>query len=139
MFNYLARSLINNRLRLKRAQSYRVLGSGTRFRSDYIIERLNGCRRGPQRILTELPSDLRTPSELAAKLIESEITEHMLRCWTRRKKNPPPFFRINSHHILFRESAFFDWLNALTVPKTYRRGRWVYEHKRETGIANDCP
>ena len=133
MFNYFDRQFVCERLRISLRTSYRIFGSGRRIRSDYMIDLLNRTRRGTQELLDCLPSDLRTPAEMAKLLSESNISEKMLKVWAHRQRNPPPFFRLNSHTILFRESALLDWLDAQSRPKHYIFGELMYERKRETG------
>jgi len=133
MFHYFDRKFVCERLRLSPRSSYRIFGASRRIRSDYMIDLLNRTRRGTQELLEYLPSDLRTPEEMAELLTESNITAKMLKAWTHRQKNPPPFFRINSHFILFRESAMLDWLDAQSRPRRYIFGELMYERKRETG------
>jgi len=135
MFYYLTRSLVCERLHLSSSASYRIFGAAKRIRSDYVLDLLNRTRHWPQEMLdTFVPDDLRTPAEIAALVADSGITERQLKTWTHRRINPPPFFRINSHRILFRESAFLDWLDAQSSPHRYIFGKLQYEHKREKGV-----
>ena len=133
MFHYFPRKFVLERLRMSHSASYRFFGAARRLRSDYILDLLNRTRRGPQDVLVSIPHDLRTPAEMAAILSESNITEKMLKAWTHRQKNPPPFFRLNSHHILFSESALLDWLDAQSRPRRYIFGELWYDRTRETG------
>ena len=79
MFNYFDRQFVCERLRISLRTSYRIFGSGRRIRSDYMIDLLNRTRRGTQELLDCLPSDLRTPTEMAKLLSESNISETMLK------------------------------------------------------------
>ena len=133
MFNYLPRQLVSERLRITKHQTYRFFGGCSRIRSDYLLDFLNQTRRGCQKLLTCIPSDLKTPDELAVILSGSEITTRELRAWTHRKQNPPPFFRVNKQFTLFRLSAMLDWLDAQSCPRHYYFGKLWYEHKREEG------
>lgn len=133
MFYYFTRSLACERLRMGLSQSYRIFGGSRRIRSDYILDLLNRSRRGAQNILTDVPSDLKTPAELAEALAGSGITERNIRAWMKREKNPPPFFRVNKQFRLFRLSAVLDWLDAQSCPRRYIFGRLVYERRRESG------
>lgn len=135
MYHYLRRKLVCERLRIAASTSYKILGAGRFVRSDDILELLNRSRRGPQEVLTEIPSDLRTVREIASDLAESGITEKDIRAWSHRKMNPPPFFRINKQHRLFRLSAMLDWLDAQSCKRRYIFGELQYERRRETRIA----
>lgn len=109
----LKRQLICDRLRLTRRTSYNIVGASriALVSSDEIIALLNRSRR-PLAVgaapLDEIPSDLRTPEEMAAEI--SGVTAHDLMNWTRRTKNVPPHFRFNSHTIRFSASRLHSWL-----------------------------
>lgn len=117
--NYLRRDLVNERLRLSRPASYRMIGSSrlSLISSDDVLEFLNGSRRGQQPVLTEIPSDICTAEELIegdVTLKDSGITPHLILAWTNRRKNPPPHFRYDSHTRRFRRSSFRAWLAEST-------------------------
>lgn len=120
MANFLPRSLVNERLRIKAvATSYRILGSprryGARINSDHVLELLNSSRRGPQPVLTYLPSDLHTAKELAEILDGSYISAHDLTNWSNRVKNTVPHFRLTSHHRLFLPKEVLRWLDDTSI------------------------
>jgi hypothetical protein len=108
----LRRDLICERLRLNRRSSYRVVPPSrlSLINSDEVLEVLNRARRGGMDFLRDIPSDIRTPEEMAAEV--GGITAKMLLTWScRRTKNVPPHFHINRHCIRFSASRLLAWLD----------------------------
>lgn len=109
----LKRKLVCERLRLKRRASYRIIGASrlSFISSDDVLALLNDAQRplhvGMER-LTEIPSDLRTPEEMAAEI--GGVTAHDLLNWTRRKKNVPPHFRLNHSTTRFSSRRMMAWI-----------------------------
>ena len=140
MFHYFPRKFVLERLRMSHSASYRFFGAARRLRSDYILDLLNRTRHGPQSVLVSIPHDLRTPAEMAALLSESNITEKMLKAWTHRQKNPPPFFRLNSHHLLFRnQPCSIGWMRNLVRVATSLANSGMIERARQEPSAADFP
>ena len=106
--NLLRRQLICDRLRLDRRTSYRIIGPS----SDEVLYLLNHTRRGGIEYLHDIPSDLRTPDEMAAEI--EGVTAHDLLNWTRRTKNVAPHFRINKQTTRFSASRLLAWLKERT-------------------------
>ena len=111
---YLRRQIVCERLRLAVSTSYKVVGSayGSRICSDDVLELLNRSRNDTQEVLCDIPSDLMTPAEIAAlpEIAESEITEHEIVNWTKRRRNPAPCFRLNKQTRRIRRSSFLRWI-----------------------------
>ena len=112
--NLLRRQLICERLRLERRTSYRIIGPSrlSLINSDEVLQLLNDARRGGIPYLYDIPSDLRTPDEMAAEI--EGVTANDLLNWTRRTKNVPPHFRINKHTTRFSASRLLAWLEERT-------------------------
>jgi hypothetical protein len=110
----LRRQLIRDRLRLKWRASYRIIGPSrpSPINSDEVLQLLNNARRGGIPYLHDIPSDLRTPDEMAAEI--EGVTAHDLLNWTRRTKNVAPHFRINKQTTRFSASRLLAWLEERT-------------------------
>ena len=109
--NLLNRQLICDRLRLERRTSYRIIGASrlSLISSSDVVDLLNQSRRPfSSEPLEDIPSDLRTPDEMAAEI--GGVTAHDLLNWTRRTKNIPPHFRLNKHTTLFSAHRLMAWL-----------------------------
>lgn len=106
----LRRQLVCDRLRLKRRASYRIVSPCrlSLISSDEILYLLNHARRGGMEYLTAIPSDIRTPDEMAAEI--DGVTAHDLLNWTRRTKNVAPHFRLNKQTTRFSASRLMAWL-----------------------------
>ena len=121
---YLRRQIVCERLRMALSTSYKVVGSayGARICSDDVLELLNRSRNETQEVLCELPSDLMTPSEIAAlpEIAESGITEREIVNWTKRTRNPAPCFRLNKQTRRLRRSSFMRWIEQSS--RIRRRG-----------------
>ena len=104
--------------------SYKVVGSayGARICSDDVLELLNRSRNESQEVVSELPSDLMTPAEIAAlpEIAESDISERDIVNWTKRTRNPAPCFRINKQTRRLRRSSFLRWIEETS--RIRRRG-----------------
>ena len=108
----LRRDLICDRLRLNLRSSYRVVPPSrlSLISSDEVLEVLNRARRGGMKPLRDIPSDIRTPEEMASEI--GGVTSKMLVAWScRRTKNVPPHFYINRHCIRFSASRLLAWLD----------------------------
>lgn len=116
--NLLRRDLVCERLRLNRRASYRIVSPSrlSLISSDEILYILNHARRGPVDYLHDIPSDLRTPEEMAAKL--GGVTAKMLLNWTHRTKNVAPHFRLNKQTTRFSERLLLAWLESCTHRRT---------------------
>jgi len=113
--NLLNRALICERLRLCRRQSYRIVPPSrlSLINSDEVLEVLNHARRGGMEPLRDIPSDIKTPEEMASEI--GGVTAQMLITWScRRSKNVPPHFYINRHCIRFSASRLLAWLEERT-------------------------
>ena len=121
MGHLMSRDWLRSRLRLNRSASYRLIG-GTRtalINSDAVLTLLNRSRRGPQPVLTDIPSDIMTSEEIVAAipdLAAAGITSGNIVTWTRRKKNPPPFFLLTQQLRRFSLAQFSSWLKAASTP-----------------------
>ena len=124
MASYLKRSVVCDRLRLSRWQSYQIVGSsyGSRISSDDVLAVLNRARRGMPNALEWIPHDLLTPEELSAELAESDISVRELLNWTRRTKPGaiPPHFHITRRTIRFPRAEFMAWLDARSRLKSLK-------------------
>ena len=108
----LNRELICDRLRINKRSSYRVVPPSrlSLISSDEVLEVLNSARRGGMKPLRDIPSDIRTPEEMASEI--EGVTPKMLVAWScRRTKNVPPHFYINRHCIRFSASRLLAWLD----------------------------
>ena len=107
----LRRDLICDRLRLNRRSSYRIVPPSrlSLINSDEVLYVLNNARRGGIEYLHDIPSDLRTPEEMAAEI--EGVTARDLLNWTRRTKNVAPHFRINKQTTRFSASRLLAWLD----------------------------
>ena len=108
----LNRELICDRLRINKRSSYRVVPPSrlSLISSDEVLEVLNRARRGGMKPLRDIPSDIRTPEEMASEI--GGVTAKMLLTWVyRRTKNVPPHFYINRHCIRFSASRLLAWLD----------------------------
>ena len=118
MTHYLTRERICERLRIAVSTSYKLVGSayGSRISSDEVVTLLNRSRNETQDVLTDLPSDLLTPAEMAAvpEIAAREISEREIVNWTKRKRNPAPCFRLNKQTRRIRRSSFMAWMDATT-------------------------
>lgn len=77
--------------------------------SDDVLNIINVARRGIDNPLEYIPSDLRTPEEMASEI--RGVTAKMLLNWTqRRTKNIPPHFRLNKQTTRFSAKLLIDWL-----------------------------
>lgn len=118
MGHFLARTLVNERLRLKGTTSYRLVsatGYGNRINSDRVVEMLNNTRRGdiPAIPFTHgIPSDLMTDEEIVAlpELAESAISRREILAWANRSRDPLPHYRLNSHTRRYPRSAAIAWM-----------------------------
>lgn len=121
---FLRRQIICERLRIALSTSYKVVGSayGSRVCSDEVLELLNRARNESQEVLSELPSDLMTPAEIAAlpEIAGSDITEREIVNWTKRLRNPAPCFRLNKQTRRIRRSSFLRWIEETS--RIRRRG-----------------
>lgn len=122
MAHYFPRKLICERLRLNRRTSYDIIGSayGSLISTDEVVKILNKSRRAMPEPVAYIPTDLRTPDEMAELLKESLITAKMLLNWTHRIKNIPPHFKLTNKTILFSESQFMAWLDARSKLKSLK-------------------
>ena len=108
----LRRELVCDRLRINRRSSYRVVPPSrlSLINSDELLDVLNRARRGGIPYLRDIPSDLRTPEEMASEI--EGVTARMLLTWShRRSKNVPPHFYLNRHCVRFSASRLLAWLN----------------------------
>lgn len=121
---YLRRQIVCERLRIALSTSYKVVGTayGSRVCSDEVLELLNRARNESQEVLSELPSDLMTPAEIAAlpEIAGSDITEREIVNWTKRLRNPAPCFRLNKQTRRIRRSSFLRWIEESS--RIRRRG-----------------
>ena len=117
---YWERKDVMNRLRLSQSASYRIVGTarGSLISSVDILAILNNSRRGPQPMLSEIPSDLMTPEEMATEI--GCVTAKDLKNWTLRIRNVPPHFLLNTHCRRFQRSAVIAWLDGMS--QIVRRG-----------------
>ena len=106
----LRRNLVCERLRVARRASYRIIAPSrlSLINSDEVLYVLNNARRGGVEYLFDIPSDLRTPEEMAAEI--EGVTVRDLINWTHRTKNVPPHFRLNRHTTRFSASRLLAWL-----------------------------
>lgn len=113
---FVNRSFVRDRLRLKLRQSFRICPSRhcALIATDDVLDLLNRSRVRIAECLTDIPSDLMTPEELAAapELENSGLTAHKLSIMTRRAVKCPPHFRLNSHTIRFSRRLFLNWLEG---------------------------
>lgn len=111
---YWSRQNVMQRLRLSQSASYRIIGTsrGKLISSTDLLAILNNSRRGPQPMLSEVPSDLLTEDEMSDEL--KCVTKKQLHSWTLRKANLPPYFHINAHCRRFQRSAVLSWLDTQT-------------------------
>lgn len=118
----LRRELICERLRLKRRASYRIVPPSrlSLINSDEVVTILNRARRGGMEVLHDIPSDLRTPEEMAAEI--EGVTEKMLLTWAyRREKNIPPHLYLNRHCVRFSAGRLIAWLEERTRTSRCRK------------------
>lgn len=110
----LRRNLICERLRVARRASYRIIAPSrlSLINSDEVLYLLNRARRGGIEYLHDIPSDLRTPDEMASEI--EGVTAHDLLNWTHRTKNVAPHFRINKQTTRFSASRLLAWLEERT-------------------------
>lgn len=122
MGHYLTRKDVYTRLRMSRRQSYEFVGPsyGPLINSDNVIRLLNHYRRAIVKPLDFVPSDLRTPEELADELNEPNITARAIRNWTHRTKAMPPHFRLTRRMILLSKQMFLEWLDERSRVKTLK-------------------
>ena len=113
---YWERSSVNDRLRLAKFQSYRIIPAtpSGRISSEYIIELLNRTGVGVSFRL-DVPSDLLTPEELIALYADSHLTWKNLRKWMHRKRRPIPHYRLSRYAIRFSASDVESWLKETSV------------------------
>lgn len=106
----LTRQHICDRLRFELRTSYRIVGASrlSLISSDDVLDILNTARRGIPEPLREIPSDLRTPEEMAAEI--GGVTAQMLLTWTRRTKTMPPHFRFNKQTTRFSAKLLTAWI-----------------------------
>ena len=110
----LSRQFVCDRLRLERRTSYRIINAShlSLINSDEIIEILNESKKGITIQVDNIPTDLRTPSEMASEL---GIDEQTLLTWTlRRTKNIPPHYRFNKKTIRYSAKMLTDWVELNT-------------------------
>jgi hypothetical protein len=125
MNHYYARDFLCERLRLKKRQSYRLVGSayGSLISGDDILALLNRSRRSIEKPLEFVPSDIATPDEVEKHFSngfpQNPITTHALKTWVHREKNVPPHFRLNGHTIRFSLGLLTAWLNERTHVRHY--------------------
>lgn len=85
-----------------------------RISSDRVVEMLNRVRQNLAVIPAAegVPSDLLTAEELAAlpELAESSIAAHEILAWSRRKRDPIPHYRLNSHTRRYPRKAALAWM-----------------------------
>jgi len=114
MSHYLRRQIVCERLRLAPSTSYRVVGTsyGVLISEDDVVELLNRSRNESQEVVRYLPSDLMTPDEIAAipDVAGVGATAHEIVNWTKRKRNPAPCWRLNSHTRRISRASFVEWL-----------------------------
>lgn len=110
----LRRNLVCERLRVARRASYRIVAPSrlSLINDSEVLFILNNARRGGIEYLTSIPSDLRTPDEMAAEI--EGVTARDLLNWTRRSKNVAPHFRINKQTTRFSASRLLAWLEERT-------------------------
>lgn len=108
--HYLTRKDIMQRLRLSYSASYRIIGTARQnlVSSKDVLAILNQARRGDQPLLTHIPSDFLTEAELATEI--GCISRTRVFNWTKRVRNVPPFFYLNSHCRRFLRSEVEKWL-----------------------------
>lgn len=108
---YWTRSAVNDRLKLAKFQSYRIIPAtpSGRISSEYIAALLNRTRVGVTFRL-DIPSDILTPEELVGRYAESNITWKDIRRWIRRKRNPLPHYRLSRYAIRFPAEDVETWI-----------------------------
>ena len=107
--HFYRRDDVNAWLRLAARQSYRLVPSTAsgRIRLDSVLAILNRSRVGIEKPLVDLPGDLLTPDESAARF---GVTLAELRRWTHRTLRVVPHFRLNKNTIRFSEALFEKWV-----------------------------
>lgn len=119
---YRTREWVDERLRLKPRQSYRIVPAtpSGRIQDVNVLALLNRSRVGIRDALTLIPCDLMTPDETVAHFAESAITLADLRRWTHRTRNVPPHFRINRNTIRYSAEMLDNWLKENSAPQRRR-------------------
>jgi hypothetical protein len=108
------REIVNNLLRLGNRQSYRTVKAtpSGMIRSDVLLALLNRTRVGIDSPLSTLPSDLLTPEEAESTY---GVTQHQLRRWSHRKRNPSPHYRLNKYTIRYPQTLLGEWLKEHSI------------------------
>lgn len=114
---YWSRAFVNERLKLAKFQSYRIIPAtpSGRISSDYIVDLLNRTGIGvPFRF--GIPSDILTTDELVARYAESGITSSNIRKWTKRRRKPLPHYRLSRYALRFSLEDVENWLKETSKP-----------------------
>ena len=108
---YRTREFVDERLRLARRQSYRIVPAtpSGRIKDTSVVLLLNASRVGIDEPLTNIPCDLMTPEEAVRRF--DGITLRDLNRWTHRKLRVVPHFRLNRYTIRFSEAMLGEWLS----------------------------
>ena len=103
-------------MRLQKRTSYRIIGTSRHIsyiNTNDILAIINKARRNIKEPLMYIPSDLRTPDEMAGEI--DGIKPKDLKTWVqRRTKNVPPHFRFNKHTTRFSAKLLKDWIDNNT-------------------------
>lgn len=119
---YWPRSYVNERLKLAKFQSYRIIpatNSG-RISSDYIVNLLNRTGVGIAAFRCSMPSDILTTEELVERYAESGITRKDVIKWSRLKRNPIPHYRLSRYAIRFSAADVDEWMNGTHATRKER-------------------
>lgn len=120
MFHYLTRKKMNERLHIEQRTSFRIIprdevaNKAGFINSDKLLTLINRVRVNCP-VLTSIPVDFATLDELAEALRETGITRRNLFRWTRRKRNPLPHFRFNSHTIRYSCALCEAWIDQQSI------------------------
>ena len=111
---YRTREWVDERLRLAKRQSYRLVPAtpSGRIQDVKVLALLNRSRVGIHDALTLIPCDLLTPAETVARF---GVTDRELRRWTHRTRKVVPHFRLNRSTIRFSEELFDEWLKRMSA------------------------
>lgn len=106
--HFVSREWMCERLRVSKWSSYGLIRPSRLHlvNTDDILSLLNRARRS-QKELDFIPSDLLTADEVEREL---GIPSRKLAAWTRRRKNPPPHFRINKQITRYPLGPLSKWL-----------------------------
>lgn len=113
---YWDRSFVNDRLKLAKFQSYRIIPAtpSGRISSEYIVDLLNRTGVGAAYLLC-VPANLLTPEELVARYADSNLTLKDIRRWMNRKRRPIPHYRLSRYAIRFPLNEVDKWLKENSV------------------------